>query len=358
MQMDYNQEAPSLISRDESTAVKGLLMLLVAFGHTSLLTTDYSDGDKTFLWYWLYSFHVYLFFILPFIYGYKRRTGTTKEINKKCGIVDIGAVTLDIKHSLIKIGVPYFWFFLLSAIVFVISRGGKCDITGMLYAFLFGNEPLIDKYIGFNYMWFLPSMLSLLILKSVYYNSCKSLKFVIIVISAFLWSLTLLRFITIYSVGMYIPFAITHAFFYIIWGLCVRYIIEKGWSSKYQTPVILLLVIILSILLFFRNDIKSFLSVNMTIRLIFPIVMFMLLYTIRYFLAKSKVLIFIGTYSLQIYLIHVYIINALTLYSLHFLGRSIFIGVVIYITAITISCCLSKIMCNIPFVNKYVFPKE
>ena len=105
IESNIQKDIPSLISRDDSTAIKGLLLLLVAFGHTSMLTTNYSVGDKIFLWYWLYSFHVYLFFILPFVYGYKKREGTTKEINKKCDIVDIGAVKLDIKHNVLKIGV-------------------------------------------------------------------------------------------------------------------------------------------------------------------------------------------------------------------------------------------------------------
>lgn len=79
------KDVQSLIAREASTAIKGLLMLLVVFGHTSLLTTDYSTGDKTFLWKWLYTFHVYIFFILPFIYGYKHKT-----CDRKYGVCGVG----------------------------------------------------------------------------------------------------------------------------------------------------------------------------------------------------------------------------------------------------------------------------
>lgn len=75
---------PSLISRDESTAIKGLLMLLIVFGRTGMLTTDFATGSRTFFWNWLYSFHVYVFLILPFIYGYKRNKSVANT-NKVTG---------------------------------------------------------------------------------------------------------------------------------------------------------------------------------------------------------------------------------------------------------------------------------
>lgn len=39
----------SLISRDASTAIKGLLILLIVFGHVGMLNTDFVTGEKTFL---------------------------------------------------------------------------------------------------------------------------------------------------------------------------------------------------------------------------------------------------------------------------------------------------------------------
>ena len=216
---------PSLISREASTAIKGLLMLLIVFGHTGWVTTDFETGSRTFFWHWLYTFHVYVFLILPFIYGYSGKS-----------------VVNDLKHNLVKIGVPYCWFFLFSAIVFVTVGGGKFDPLGMLYAFFFGNEPLMDKYIGFNFMWFLPAMLALTTLKSVYYNSNKTIKIVIVSISIVLWVLAIFKVVSQYKVGMYVPFAISQAFYFILLGLIARFIIEKQWPAKYLLPVIVLLI--------------------------------------------------------------------------------------------------------------------
>lgn len=126
---------PSLITRDESTAIKGLLILLIVFGHTGMLTTNFATGERTFFWHWLYSFHVYIFLILPFIYGYHRKDSTDTSTEGSGKYVDIKQVINDLKHNLVKIGVPYCWFFLFSAIIFVTVGGGQFDLKGMLYAF-------------------------------------------------------------------------------------------------------------------------------------------------------------------------------------------------------------------------------
>lgn len=345
---------PSLISREASTAIKGLLMLLIVFGHTGMLTTDFATGNKTFFWQWLYTFHVYVFLILPFIYGYNKKSGVPENQASKC--FDIHQIIIDIKHNLVKIGVPYCWFFLFSAIVFVTVGGGRFDLKGILYAFFFGNEPLIDKFIGFNFMWFLPAMLALTILKSIYYNSNKTVKVVIISISIILWALAIFKIISRYKVGMYVPFAISHAFYFIILGLMARYIVEKQWTTKILMPVVVLLVFAMTLLLYYRKEIHTVMNLHIIIQLVMPILMFLLLYCIRDILAKSKVLNFIGTYSMQIYLVHVFVINALVVLFTHFTEQSIGLGIIIYILAICISCGLAMIMVKVPFINKVLFP--
>ena len=199
------QTVPSLISREASTAIKGLLMLLIILGHTEMLTPNYASGERSFLYYWLYSFHVFIFFIFPFIYGNKKRAfvnGRRIDTDKSYmgwQLVDNQNVINDTKHNVIKLGVPYFVFFLFSALVFVVAGKGEFNVGGMLYAFFFGNEPLIDKYAGFNYLWFLPAMLALLFLKSILYNSTLIVKRIIIVISVVLWGLTIFKFFTRYE---------------------------------------------------------------------------------------------------------------------------------------------------------------
>lgn len=350
-----SNEKPSLISRDASTAIKGLLMLLIVFGHTGMLTTDFATGSKTFFWQWLYTFHVFVFLILPFIYGYNKKSGVPEKQTGKC--IEIRQVLIDLKHNLVKIGVPYCWFFLLSAGVFVTIGGGKFDPLGMLYAFFFGNEPLMDKYIGFNFIWFLPAMLALTTLKSLYYNSSKTVKIVIVSISIVLWVLAIFKIVSKPTVGMYVPFAISQAFYFIVLGLLARFIVKKQWPIKVLMPIVVLLVCAMTVLLYYRKEIHTIMNLHTIIQLVMPVLMFVLLYSIRVILAKSKVLNFIGTYSLQIYLVHVFVLNGLEILSLHFMGKSFGLGIAIYVVALGISCGLALIMIKVPLVNKLLFPK-
>ena len=355
MQDYIHKEVPSLISREASTAIKGLLMLLIVFGHTGMLTTDFATGDRTFFWQWLYSFHVYVFLILPFIYGYGKKSVSSDIRTNKC--MDLRQIIIDLKHNLVKIGIPYCWFFWFSAIVFVTVGGGHFDLKGMLYTFFFGNEPLMDKYIGFNFMWFLPAMLALTTLKSVYYNSNSEVRIGIIVVSLVLWALAIFKIVSRYTVGMYVPFAISQAFYFIILGLTARNIVQKQWATKVLMPIVILLIGLMTILLYYRKDIHTIIDLLTSVRLVMPILMFLFLYGLRDLLSKSRILNFIGTYSLQIYLIHVFVINALCMLFTRFTEQSVGLGVIIYILAIAISCGLAVVMEKVPLINKTLFPK-
>lgn len=359
MQKPDIHEAPSLISCEASTAIKGLLMLLIVFGHIAMLTTNFATGGRTFFWHWLYSFHVYVFFVLPFIYGYSKK----KCIGKTGGgnYIDNQQVINDLKRNLVKIGVPYCWFFLFSSIVFVTFGGGQFNLQGMLYAFFFGNEPLMGMYVGFNFLWFLPAILALMTLKSVYYNSNKTVKIIIIGISLILWTLSLFKVADRYTIGNYVPFSVSQAFYFILLGLVARYIVEKRWPIKFIIPVIILLIGLMTYLLYilcYRIDIHTIISLHTIIRLFLPILMFLFLYYIQNILVKSKILNFIGTYSLQIYLVHVFVINALVVLFTHFAEQSIGLGLVIYVLALAISCGLAWIMMKMPIINKVVFPTK
>jgi len=120
-------------------------------------------------------------------------------------LIDYQQVIKEVKRNVVKIGVPYIWFFILSAIIYIVVGGGQFDIKGLLYTYFWGNEPLIDQYIGFNFMWFLPAMLALLTLKSIWYNSNKTIKTIIMVLSVTLWLLFAFRVLYRYDLVCMCP---------------------------------------------------------------------------------------------------------------------------------------------------------
>lgn len=353
---DKTMTASSLISRDASAAIKGLLMLLIVFGHTGLLTTDFATGERTFLWYWLYTFHVYVFLILPFIYGYHRDSKIEVECVK---FIDLQCVKNDLKRNLLKLGAPYCWFFLLSAIVFVTVGGGIFDLGGMLYAFVFGNEPLMDKYVGFNFIWFLPSIFALTMLKSVWYNSRKPVRITILAVSIVLWVLAFCKVITRFKVGMFVPFGIAQAFYFVLLGITARWILEKREVTNGLMAILIFVVFGLTLLLYFQKRLQPhcFVSISQGIYFCMPVAIFLILYGIRDILARSKFLKFIGIYSLQIYLVHVYVVNILSVLLLRFFPQSISLGVVVYVLTLAISIGCALLMTKCKWLNRILFPK-
>lgn len=346
--------APTLISRDASTAIKGLLMLLIVFGHTGLLTTDFTTGERTFLFEWLYTFHVHIFMILPFIYGYSQKPIASMKEAGENKLIDIRHIKSDLKHNLIKIGVPYFWFFIIDALVFVIIAKGEFNFGGMLYAFFFGSQTLMSKYIGFNMMWFLPALLALTLLKSIWYNSKKTVKISMLTISFILWLLCIIRVVEMDTVGLFVPFALSQGFYYLLLGLLSRYLLEK-FPAKKMAPWALIGIVMMTILFYMRNKLEF--NPFWIVRMIMPVLVFIFLFTFTDFLSKSRVLHFLGTYSLQIYLIHVIIINVLNSLFLHFMHASIIVGVIVYVLTLIISSGVSLMMVKLPIINKVLFPK-
>lgn len=349
--------SPSLISRDVSTAIKGLLILFIVFGHTGMLNTNYITGEKTIFYGWLYTFHVHIFMILPFIYGYRKPIVSVSNADKTVmdsKLIDVRCVIKDLKHNLIKIGVPYFWFFIIDALIFVTIAKGEFNLVGMIYAFFFGSQTLMAKYIGFNMMWFLPAMLSLLVLKSVWYNSKRVVKYFMLAISIVLWLLCIVRVAEMDKVGLFVPFAISQGFYYLLMGLLSRWLLEK-YSVKKLIPWVLIGIIVMTILF----AVRKYLAFNpfWIIRMIMPILFFILLFACGNILSKSKLLHFFGTYSLQIYLIHVIIINVLSILFIHYTHDSIAVGVIIYLLTLIICSGLSLVLVKLPLINKVLFPK-
>lgn len=274
-------------------------------------------------------------------------------------LIDYQQVIKEAKRNVVKIGVPYIWFFILSAIIYIVVGGGQFDIKGLLYTYFWGNEPLIDQYIGFNFMWFLPAMLALLTLKSIWYNSNKTIKTIIMVLSVTLWLLFAFRVLYRYDLGMYVPFAISQAFYFILYGIVSRWIIEQHFRMTKILPLAVVLLIGLTLVYYlFRKQLaSSFINLYAIVNLIMPILVFIVIYSLRDFLAKSRILKIIGKYSLQIYLLHVFVLNAITMVVLHFTQQSLFMGFVVYIISILATLAMAVLIEKISWLNRILFPQ-
>ena len=137
-----NEEKKSYLTFEESSAIKGTLILLIILGHNHILAPI--EGR---LFNYLYDFHVYGFFILPFLY------------NKK---IDIKRITL--LDGFIKLWGPYIFFFLLCYFVYQLEIAkDRLEITEIIYGIFNASQRTIKSVTGFAFIWFLPAYYSMTI---------------------------------------------------------------------------------------------------------------------------------------------------------------------------------------------------
>lgn len=102
----------SFLEKSNSSGWKGILILLIVLGHNSILCKPSIEAEHFYIWRsWLYTFHVWAFFVLPFLYG-------CKELN----LMDIVAHT---KRNFIKLLVPYLWISVLCVCIMLIMGGNS-----------------------------------------------------------------------------------------------------------------------------------------------------------------------------------------------------------------------------------------
>lgn len=99
----------------------------------------------------LYSFHVFCFLFLPFL-------ASAVSLNRRA-VID----------RCVRYLVPFFVFYTLSAILFLVVEQRGQGMSGWLKDYVLGltiaSAPLVDRASGFQLYWFLPTLLALTILR-------------------------------------------------------------------------------------------------------------------------------------------------------------------------------------------------
>ena len=163
------------------------------------------------------------------------------------------------------------------------------------------------------------------------------------------------------AVGMYVPLSINHAFNFIVLGLTTRFIIERWGVTKIVVIASSILTIIVTFFFYHQYYLgEKILPVNSLAfaRYIMPVLIFLLLFSARNILAKSKLLIIIGRYSLQIYLLHIFAINLFKIVILKFAQPSVLWGMIILVLAVVTSLGLTLIVDKIPALRWILFSIE
>lgn len=183
----FNGGRQIYLSKDESTIVKGLAIILIVIGHNPNLRSPAAQE-------YLYSFHIYVFFILPFFY--QRETGNLYKI---------------IKKTFIRCLVPFFWFYTLAFLVanILLGHGGNSFsmyIKGLLN---FGGQTP-GTVSESTYLWFMPAYFWMIVMWAVG-ERVKAMQYVFLILSALL---SINNSFTWHVIYAHVPFYVARALYY------------------------------------------------------------------------------------------------------------------------------------------------
>lgn len=322
----------SLISKRDSTLVKGILILLIILGHNSILMQERA------IYNYLYHFHVYVFLLLPFLYNIPQFTFKR------------------IKKDFIHIYKPYTFVFAILAIINTFILNQDFNLTKVLYAYISGNEFLLRGNIGASFLWFMPTMFSLMLLRNYLMNKpakilwiCVFVSFLAFVATRVLWLCTVYDF-------PYIILGAAVSIVYFFMGVVSRYIYERYHTKGYFGNISSVAFILATICNFthLKGTVFEFITWG-----ILPIsTLYILTAIVKHFKENNiltKCINYLGKYSLPIYLFHVIIYNAILLVikKAH-IAETYLIGAVSYIATLTITIMLIY-FCKKSKIYKLVF---
>lgn len=282
--MALNTDLPLNISKDNSTAIKGVLICLVMLGHNQYFTQALPYGCFE----WLYCFHVSAFFILPFLYkdhafSWSRTWSYFKRLMW-----------------------PYTYMFVsLFLLNIFLHQKGQFDL-GLLNTYITGNFYTLRTYIGGQYLWFLPAMFSMLVMKDLTTNTGKKTKALMLSVSViFFFCFWVFLYRCPYDKVVNLTLAKFSLFSFML-GLAMMLLgswAKKSFIIKKMPPILsALIMVLLLVFILVTEQTPSHNYVVWSCRFIGPIIGFAFLYHIPW--GKMSLLKQIGKLSLPIYLFH------------------------------------------------------
>jgi len=314
-----SDKVTSYLNIEQSSAIKGVLMLLIMLGHNHILAPI---GGPLFSY--LYNFHIFGFFILPFLYNKKQPLNINIFIN-----------------NFVKIWVPYIVFFLCCYLIYhILILKNKIYLIEILYGILNANERTIKDITGFGFLWFLPAYFSMSIYMMLFLNTNKYYYISIFAIGIILNYNLSFTFDHLFST---IPFALIQGFYYFTFGFLTKLLLDYIPKIQYIGAFVFFIISIL----FGYSRINS-------VPYIFPISGFLFIYSFSNLLSKLSILVKIGTYSFPIYLVHVIVYNIIE----KILPKDDLCGYIDFILTLSISMLIAYWMVKIDLIRKLVLPKN
>lgn len=348
------------LSKEESTAIKGLLVFIIILGHNAVLTKSVECIQP-----FVYLFHVKIFFILPFFY--QSKTTSFKDCVEK---------------NFIRLYHPFLLFFVLLSLLYYFLNSTIIDPhkiangldsianNTLLYytnTIFTGNAYLIDFFTGYQFLWFLPVIFSMMIIKN-HLQEKRTIRYFVLVVGFILYlffysisgslSLQEARF----NIMLFSPFAIFQGIAMFFLGYTCSRIILYDKFNKAITGAFSALFIALSIFLIYNltkdPDYIKVCGYGAIIRFIMPYLFMGILYLFRKQLSKMSVFIKLGELSLPIYIFSTLICTVFYLVFGRLNAITPLNGIIALLLITVISYYVAMLLYKLPIIRKLIFPRD
>ena len=307
------------IDRNQSETIKGILILLIVFGHNHVLCPNTEIGG---MMDYLYLFHIAGFFILPFFY----------KTNKTISIEHI-------KSLVVRNYVPYFLICLICWLCFsIVSKNFHFGLDVVLSIFM-GTQTHLSSAVGFVFPWFLPTYCSFsIILACVRNNNWKMILLTLFSIWIWTWDWG-----TFYVFKSSIPLGLGLAVSYFGLGYLTFYI-HKFWNKSYLVAIPCFLFMSIA---YWKDLSFSFLYK------LFPVFFFLCILELSRHVDFKFVRI-LGRNSLGIYLFHMFFVNIVYRVFPH----NIMWGILGFIISLLFPLFLTFFIYRVEFFRIVFFPMD
>lgn len=306
------------ISREDSIAIKATALLLVIWGHNHYLT----PLNTPFLW-WLYQFHVVVFFILPIFYDSQKKQFKTylKNLSTRCLV-------------------PYTFFYVTCLLVSLITH--KIHYSGfieLMKGYFHIGGVTADNAVGFQFVWFLMAFYVFSIIRYIGSEN-KYVNIVFLLVGSII---SLIGADNRAILNLNFPLYLSQTLYFYTLG-CFAFWLNK--HIKYCSCICLVIFGISSYLFFIGGVHYTDVFVTLT--------GFFFVWQSSKLFKRFGWFQAIGRLSLEIYLIHIYVYCILDIIMPH----NWYCQLVVYVLTVVVSYFLAKLIHKCDVVRRLLFPNR
>lgn len=307
------------LDKSMSNAIKGVLIILIVFGHNHVLCPNDVSGG---LMEYFYKFHIAGFFILPFFYNIRRPLSRTTYIN-----------------IIIRNWLPYLWICIMCFLCLGIMKHHFEFGFKTIAAFLIGTQTPIKHNFGFVFPWFLPTYCSMSILL-LWAKNKKLVCLFSLFVSLILWGLSFEDF---YMLKNIVPFGLALAIYYFGTGVLTFWLNKWSMYSKW-----------LSVFIFVVLSVCYWKHISLgLVNMLFPVSFFLaLLLVVPH--VNCRFLQTLGENSLGIYLLHMFLVNI----TFRIFPVTIPMGILGFLISLFVPLLLNILITRVGLLRVLLYPKS